>query len=285
MFPIVRKEVIATNPAVKLFEVKAPLVAAKAKAGQFFILRCNEQGERIPLTIADYNRQTGTVTTIFQEVGASTKILGKLNEGEAILDFVGPLGLPSEIKKHPDPVVCVGGGIGIAPVFPIARALKEAGNYVIGIIGAKNKDLIFWEDRMRAVCDELIVCTDDGSYGRRGFVTDALKDVYTQREGRINQIWAIGPMIMMRVISNTTRPWEVKTIVSMNPIMLDGTGMCGACRVLVGKETKFACVDGPEFDGHLIDWDLAMKRALIFKREEQRALAVVECQGGGCGCH
>ncbi|MBM7867937.1 sulfide/dihydroorotate dehydrogenase-like FAD/NAD-binding protein [Heliobacterium gestii] len=284
MYPIVRKEILSAS--VKLFDLKAPLVAAKAKAGQFFILRADEKGERIPLTIADFDREQGTITAIFQEIGAGTRLLGQLEVGDAVLDVVGPLGVPSEIERFDGPVVVVGGGVGIAPIYPIARALKEAGNRVISIIGARNRELLFWEDKMAAVSDALIVCTDDGSYGRKGFVTDALKEFY-EANGDLQRVWAIGPMPMMRAIANTTRPMGVHTIVSMNPLMMDGTGMCGACRVLVGGETKFACVDGPEFDGHLVDFDLALKRLAIYRDEEKRALAALEHhhEGGRCGCH
>ncbi|QGG46547.1 sulfide/dihydroorotate dehydrogenase-like FAD/NAD-binding protein [Heliorestis convoluta] len=281
MYPIVKKVVLSS--AVKEFEVRAPMVAEKAQAGHFFIMRANERGERIPLTIADYDREKGTITTIIQELGASSTLVGQMEEGDEILDFVGPLGVPSEIELFDGPTVLVGGGIGIAPIFPIARALKAAGNEVISIIGARNKDLLIWEEKMASVSDKLIVCTDDGSYGRQGFVTDALKDLYAER-GKLAAVWAIGPMPMMRAIANVTRPWAVKTIVSMNPLMMDGTGMCGACRVQVGEETKFACVDGPEFDGHLVDFDLAIKRLAIYKDQEKRALAALEHKGGHCGC-
>ncbi len=279
MYQILQKRVLA--PTIKLFEVHAPKVAAKAKAGQFIILRIDEPGERIPLTIADFNREKGTITTIFQEVGATTIQLGKMNEGDYLLDFVGPLGLPSEIENF-GRVVCVGGGVGVAPVYPIAKALKEAGNEVISIIGARTKDLLIWEDEMRAVSSELLVATDDGSYGHKGFVTDLLKQVIEEK-GNIVHIWGIGPMPMMRAVAKTTAPYGIKTIVSLNPIMVDGTGMCGACRVSVGTETKFACVDGPEFDAHMIDWDLAMRRLATYKDEEARALATGSC-GGDCSC-
>jgi len=278
VYQIVATKILA--PSIKLFEIKAPKVAAKAKAGQFIILRVDDEGERIPLTIADINRNAGTLTIIFQEVGYTTKKLGCLNEGDNIVDFVGPLGQPSEIENY-GRIVCVGGGVGVAPLYPITRALKEAGNEVISIIGARSKDLLIFEEEMKAVSDTFMVATDDGSYGHKGFVTDLLKQVLDEQE--VKQIWAIGPGIMMKVICATTKPYEVPTIVSMNPIMVDGTGMCGACRVSVGDETKFACVDGPEFDGHLIDWDLALRRMNIFKDEEKRAEAAGSC-GGGCGC-
>lgn len=279
MHRIIRKEVL--SPTIKLFEVEAPDVARKAKPGQFVILRMDEKAERIPLTIADFDREKGTITTIFQEVGRSTMDMGKLNVGDHILDVVGPLGLPSEIENF-GTVVCVGGGVGVAPIYPIARALKHAGNRVVSIIGARTKDLLFWEDRMAAVSDRLIACTDDGSYGHKGFVTDMLKKV--AEEMKVDRIWAIGPMPMMRAVAETTRPFGIKTIVSLNPIMVDGTGMCGACRVSVGGVTKFACVDGPEFDAHLVDFDLAMRRLTYYRDEEKRALAAGSC-GGDCGCH
>ncbi|MBZ4652717.1 MAG: ferredoxin-NADP(+) reductase subunit alpha [Peptococcaceae bacterium] len=279
MYEILKNEVLGSN--IYLFEVKAARIAAKAEAGQFVIIRLHETAERIPLTIADYSREKGTITIIFQAVGASTRELAEYKAGQKILDLVGPLGVPSEIEKY-GTVVCIGGGVGIAPIYPIARALKEAGNKVISIIGARSRDLLFWKEKMAAVSDELLIATDDGSEGRKGFVTDVLKDLLEKE--KIERVWAIGPMVMMKAVANTTRPFAVKTIVSLNPIMVDGTGMCGACRVAVGKETKFACVDGPEFDGHEVDFDLAMKRLAIFKDEEQRILAKGQC-GGGCGCH
>ena len=279
MFEILKNEVLGSN--ICLFEVKAPKIAAKAEAGQFVIIRLHEKAERIPLTIADYSRKEGTITIIFQVVGASTRELAEYKAGQRILDLVGPLGVPSEIEKY-GTVVCIGGGVGIAPIYPIAKALKEAGNKVISIIGARCRDLLFWREKMAAVSDELLIATDDGSVGRKGFVTDVLKDLLEKE--KIERVWAIGPMVMMKAVANTTRPFAVKTIVSLNPIMVDGTGMCGACRVAVGKETKFACVDGPEFDGHEVDFELAMKRLAIFKDEEQKSMAQGQ-HGGGCGCH
>lgn len=279
MYRIVRKEVM--SPVIKLMEIEAPEVAAKARAGQFIILRIDEEGERIPLTIADFDRSRGTITTIFQEVGYTTRRLGALEEGDTLTDFVGPLGQPSEIENY-GRVVCVGGGVGVAPIFPIARALKEAGNEVISIIGVRTKELLFWEEKMRAVSSELLVATDDGSYGHKGFVTDLLKQVLEER-GKIARVWGIGPVVMMRAVAETTRPFNVPTIVSMNPIMVDGTGMCGACRVSVGGETKFACVDGPEFDGHQVDWQLALRRLNMYREEEKRIIEFHE--GGGCKCH
>lgn len=279
MYRIVRKEVL--SPVIKLLEVEAPEVAAKARAGQFIILRLDEKGERIPLTIADFNKDKGTITIIFQEVGYTTQCLGTLEAGDGILDFIGPLGQATEIERF-GRVVCVGGGVGVAPVYPIARALKEAGNEVISIIGARTKELLIMENEMRSVSSELFVATDDGSYGHHGFVTDLLKRVLEER-GNIAKVWGIGPVVMMRAVSETTRPFNVQTIVSMNPIMVDGTGMCGACRVSVGGETKFACVDGPEFDGHQVDWELALRRMDMYK--EQEAQIIKAHKGGGCGCH
>lgn len=280
MYKITAKKVLA--PTIKLMEIEAPKVAAKALAGQFVILRVDSEGERIPLTIADYHRQQGTITIIFQEVGYSTRQLGLLAEGEHLFDFVGPLGVATEIENY-GKVICVGGGVGIAPIYPIAKALKEAGNEVLSIIGARSKELLILENEMAAASTELFVATDDGTYGHQGFVTDILKDIIT-KEQNIARVWGIGPVVMMRAVAETTRPFNIKTIVSMNPIMVDGTGMCGACRVSVGQETKFACVDGPEFDGHLIDWNLALRRMEIFKDQEQQLLTRHNC-GGACGCH
>ncbi|MCL6614376.1 MAG: sulfide/dihydroorotate dehydrogenase-like FAD/NAD-binding protein [Firmicutes bacterium] len=283
MYKILKKEVLA--PTLNLFDIEAPLVAKKAQAGQFIILRIHEEGERIPLTIADFDRERGTITCVFQEVGKTTKELGTLNEGDSIKDFVGPLGEPSHIKNY-GRVVCVGGGVGVAPVHPIARALKEAGNEVIGIIGARTKELLFWEDKMRAACSELRVTTDDGSYVRKGFVTDVLKEVIEEYKDLALCI-AIGPWPMMRAVCNLTRDYNLKTVVSLNSIMVDGTGMCGCCRVTVGNETKFACVDGPEFDGHLVDWAEMARRSVIYKPQEQQAMdryaakAEHKCS---CGC-
>lgn len=279
MYKIIRKEDLSTN--LYLFEVEAAQIAKKAQAGQFIIVRKDDKAERIPLTIADFSREKGTITLIFQTVGASTADLAKLSAGDSLLDVVGPLGESSEIENY-GTVVCVGGGVGIAPIHPIARALKEAGNKVISIIGARNKDILFWREEMKAVSDELLIATDDGSEGRKGFVTDVLKEVMEKE--KVAQIWAIGPMIMMKNVAETTRPSGIKTIVSLNPIMVDGTGMCGACRVSVGEDTKFACVDGPEFDGHLVDWDLAMKRSRSFSAEEKHSMEHHHSCGGACTC-
>ena len=267
MYPIVRKERLA--PEVLLLEVEAPQIARKAKAGQFMILRVDDSGERIPLTLADWDAERGTITLIFQEVGASTKKLGLLNEGEAILDCVGPLGHASEIREY-GTVVCIGGGIGIAPIYPVARAQRQAGNRVISILGARTKELLFWEDKLRAVSDEVLVTTDDGSYQRKGFVTDVLKQFVDGGE-QVEIVYAIGPVVMMRAVSHLTMGYGIHTVVSLNPIMMDGTGMCGACRVTVDGETRFACVDGPEFDGHQVDFVGLMKRQQMYLGQEKEA--------------
>ncbi|MCS7283181.1 MAG: sulfide/dihydroorotate dehydrogenase-like FAD/NAD-binding protein [Anaerolineae bacterium] len=269
MYRILEKQVL--SDVTKLMVVEAPHVARKARAGQFVIVRIDERGERIPLTIADYDREAGTITLIFQEVGKSTKHLGTLNVGDGLATLAGPLGHPTEIANY-GKVVCVGGGVGIAPIFPIARALKEAGNYVISIIGARTRSLLFWEDRMRAVSDELIVCTDDGSYGRKALVTEPLKELLEARAKEIARVWAIGPAIMMKFVSQTTKPFGVPTIVSLNTIMIDGTGMCGGCRVLLEEGAQFVCVDGPEFDGHKVDWDNLLARLAFYRDEERLAM-------------
>ena len=271
------------SPVTKLFKVEAPEVARKAKAGQFVIIRIDEQGERVPLTVADYDRQSGEITLVFQEVGKTTKQLGQMKPGDELASFVGPLGRPTDIEKF-GTVMCVGGGVGIAPIYPIARALREAGNYVISIIGARNVSLLFWEDKMRSVSDELTVCTDDGSYARKALVPEPMKEILAAR--KVDMIWAIGPAIMMKFAALATLPFGVKTIVSLNSIMVDGTGMCGACRVEVGGKTRFVCVDGPEFDGHQVDWGLLLERQRIYLEQEKRATERLEQQhshGGCCG--
>ena len=278
MYEILAKEDLA--PVTKLFDVHAPAVAEKARAGQFVIIRLHEEGERIPLTIADYDRERGTITLVVQEVGKTTMEMGIMQAGEHLASLTGPLGIPSEIENW-GTVLCVGGGVGIAPIYPIARDLKEAGNTVISIIGARNKDLLFWEEKMRAISDELIVCTDDGSYGRKALVTIPMKELL-ESERPIEHIWAIGPAIMMKFCALTTQPFGVHTIVSLNSIMVDGTGMCGACRVEVGGQTRFVCVDGPEFDGHQVDWDQLLARQRIYPEQEQHAVEKWEheCQCG-----
>jgi ferredoxin--NADP+ reductase len=281
LYKILRKEVF--SPIIKLMDIEAPKVAKSCQAGQFIILRIDENGERIPLTIADFDREKGTITIVYQEVGKTTEQLGALEEGQSILDFVGPLGEPSHIEKFGN-VLVVGGGVGIAPVHPIARALKEAGNNVIGIIGARSKDLLFWEDKMRAACTELHVTTDDGSYARKGFGTDVIKEIVaTKGKEYVNLVIAIGPQPMMRACCNVTREFGIKTIVSLNALMVDGTGMCGCCRVSVDGQTKFVCVDGPEFDGHQVDWDELSKRGAYFRAEEQKSREKNHTCKCGCG--
>jgi ferredoxin--NADP+ reductase len=256
-------------PGIHLFKMAAPAVAQKARAGQFVVVRIDEKGERIPLTIADWDKDKGTVTIVFMEVGATTARMALLKKGDAIADFVGPLGVPAEIEKY-GTVVCVAGGVGAAPVAPVARELKKAGNKIITILGARSQDLLFWEDVLKSVSDRMIVTTDDGSYGRKGVVTGPLKELLESGE-KIDRVVAIGPVVMMKFCSLTTAPSGVRTIVSLNPIMVDGTGMCGCCRVSVGGETKFACVDGPDFDGHKVDWDLLAARQRIYLGEEKCA--------------
>ena len=268
MYEILAKEVLA--PVTKLFEVRAPAVAHKALAGQFVIVRIHDEGERIPLTIADFDRERGTITLVFQEVGKSTMEMGTMEVGDQMASFTGPLGVPSEIDDY-GTVLCVGGGVGIAPIYPIARALKEAGNTVLSIIGARNKDLLFWEEKMRATSDELIVCTDDGSYGRKALVTIPMKELL-ESDRPVDRIWAIGPAIMMKFCALTGQPFGVPMEVSLNSIMVDGTGMCGACRVEVGGQTRFVCVDGPEFDGYQVDWDQLLARQRIYLEQEKQAL-------------
>lgn len=262
MFKILKKEELSPN--VYAMEIDAPRVAKKAEPGQFIVLRVDEKGERIPLTIANFDRETGRILIVFQVIGASTMELAALNEGDSVLDFVGPLGRPSEIGKLDGTMVVVGGGIGVAPTFPIARAMKEAGNKVIAIMGAKTKDILVMEDEMKEVTDEIVVTTDDGSRGIKGFVTNAVQALVDRGE-KIAQITAIGPVIMMKSVADATRELGIKTVVSLNPIMVDGTGMCGGCRVTVGDETKFACVDGPEFDGHLVDFKGLMNRQRMYR--------------------
>jgi len=254
-------------PDIHLFKIAAPNVAKKAQAGQFVVIRVNEKGERIPLTIADWYREEGSITVVFMEVGTTTHRLALLEAGGFITDFIGPLGLPTHIEKF-GTVICVAGGFAVATIMPIARAMRMEGNRVISIMGARSKSLIFWEDKLRSVSDQLIVTTDDGSYARKGLVTEPLKDLLEGDE-KIGRVIAIGPSIMMKFCAKTTQPFEVKTIVSLNPIMVDGTGMCGCCRVSVGGVTKFACVDGPDFDGHQVDWDLLFARQRIYLEEEK----------------
>ena len=274
MYKILHREDL--TPTVHLFEVKAPAIARKAKPGQFVILMVDEKGERIPLTIADWDEKEGSVTIVFMEVGTTTARLALLKAGDYIANFVGPLGLPTHIEKF-GTVMCVAGGVGVAPTVPIARAMKEEGNKIISIMGARTKGLVFWEERLRSVSDELIVTTDDGSYGCKGMVTEPLKELLESGK-RFDRVIAIGPSIMMKFCAKTTQPFGVKTIVSLNPIMVDGTGMCGCCRVSVGGVTKFTCVDGPDFDGHQVDWDVLFARQRIYLNEEKRSFDLWQSQ-------
>ena len=266
MYKVVRREEMADGNVI-LNEIEAPLIAQKAKPGQFVILKANETGERIPLTMAETNPEKGTITVIFMVVGKSTALFKSLEKGDGYQDVIGPLGKPTHLEKF-GKVVCVGGGTGIAVLHPIARALKDIGNHVISIIGARTKDLLILEDQMQAASHELHVCTDDGSYGHHGFVTDVMKAVLDKED--IGLVVGIGPVPMMKFLSKITKAYGVHTMVSLNPIMIDGTGMCGGCRVTVGGETKFACVDGPEFDGHQVDFDELMLRLQAYCEEEKR---------------
>ena len=266
MYKIVRKQEL--NASVTLMEIEAPFVARKAKAGQFIIFRIDEMGERVPLTIAGYDREKGTVTIIFQKVGFSTNALGALKEGDYIHDFVGPLGKPTPVEGKKK-VCVVGGGVGCAIAYPVLKKFHDCGAEVHAVVGFKSKDVVILEDKFKAVSSVLKVCTDDGSYGRKGLVTEALKELLD--EGNVyDEIFAIGPMVMMKFVCKTTAPYGVPTTVSMSPIMIDGTGMCGGCRLTVGGETKFACVDGPDFDGQQVDWDLAVKRNQMYHDFEVR---------------
>ncbi len=267
MYEIINKQ--SLNPTVTLMEIMAPLVAAKAEPGQFIILRVDENGERIPLTIADYDREKGTVTIIFQIVGATTEKLNHLEAGDSLQDFAGPLGKPTEtegLKK----VAVVGGGVGCAIAYPVAKKLHELGCEVHSVVGFRNKDLVILEDEFKAVSDKLCMMTDDGSYGEKGLVTNALKSLI-DAGNQYDEVIAIGPVIMMKFVCQLTKEYNIKTVVSMNPIMIDGTGMCGGCRLTVGGQTKFACVDGPDFDGHQVDFDEAMSRGAMYRDFERHA--------------
>jgi len=266
-------------PQIHLFKLNAPNVARKAQAGQFVIIRIDEQGERIPLTIADWNRDEGSVSVVFMEVGTTTHRLALLKAGDSIANFIGPLGLPTHIEEF-GTVACVAGGFAVATIFPIARTMRKAGNRVISIMGARTKNLIFWEEELGNTSDQLIVTTDDGSYGRKGLVTEPLKELL--EAGSIDRVIAIGPSIMMKFAAKTTEPFGVKTIVSLNPIMVDGTGMCGCCRVSVDGQTRFTCVDGPDFDGHEVDWDLLLARQKIYLDEEKSSFEEWQHKCGRC---
>lgn len=267
MYKIVKKK--ALNPTVTLMEIDAPLIAKKAQPGQFIILRVDEDGERIPLTVAGYDREAGTVRIIFQIVGATTEKLNHLNEGDCLHDFVGPLGVPTHVDGYKK-VCVVGGGVGCAIALPIAEKLHELGCEVHSIVGFRNKDLVILEDEFKACSDKMIIMTDDGSYGDKGVVTMPLEEQIKNGEN-YDLVITIGPLIMMKFVVKTTKPYNIPTTVSMNPIMIDGTGMCGGCRLTVGGETKFACVDGPDFDGFLVDFDEAMKRGAMYKDFERKA--------------
>ena len=274
MYKIVRKKEL--NSSVTLMEIEAPFIAKKAQAGQFIIFRIDEMGERVPLTIAGYDREKGTVTIIFQKVGFSTIALGNMNEGDYIQDFVGPLGKPSEVEGHKK-VCVVGGGVGCAIALPTAQAFKEAGAEVDVIIGFRSKDIVILEDEFRAASDNMYLMTDDGSYGEHGFVTVKLQQLL-EAGNQYDCVLAIGPIPMMKFVSKTTEPFGVKTMVSLNPIMIDGTGMCGGCRVTVGGETKFACVDGPEFDGHQVDYAELMSRNATYREREAEVTETHTCR-------
>jgi NAD(P)H-flavin reductase len=255
-----------------LLEVRHPMLAKAARAGQFVIVMASEHGERIPLTIADYDRDKGTITLVIQAVGKTTREMQRdLGVGSRLVALVGPMGIPSHIGKAKK-VLCVGGGLGVAPVYPQARAFKESGAYVIGVLGFRNRDLVFWEDKFRACCDELILCTDDGSAGIKGLVTEGIRQAIAKHPD-IDECVAVGPPVMMKGCAEATRPHRIKTMVSLNPVMVDGTGMCGGCRVKIGEVVKFACVDGPDFDGHLVDFDDLMFRLQRYKATEREAAA------------
>jgi len=276
LYRIVKKEKLVED--IDRFYLKAPLIARKAKAGQFVVIRINEDGERIPLTIAGYNRSNGIINIVSMRVGKTTALLSSLKEGDSILDVVGPLGNASEIENF-GRVICVGGGVGVAPIFPIAMELKKTGNYVISIIGARSKDLLILKEEMEDISDELHICSDDGSIGYHGFVSDFLKEyleknltgnAYKRKD--IARVIAIGPALMMAAVTRVTEPFSIRTIVSLNSIMVDGTGMCGACRVEVGGKTKFVCVDGPEFDGHQVNFDLLLSRQKVYCNREKECM-------------
>lgn len=267
MYKILKKE--ALNPTVMRMVIEAPFVAKKALAGQFIILRVDENGERIPLTIADYDREAGTITIIFQIVGATTTLLSKKEEGECLADFVGPLGNPSKTEGYKK-VAVIGGGVGCAIAYPVAKALHENGAEVHSIVGFRNKDLVILEDDFKDVSDKYVLMTDDGTAGEKGLVTNALENLINDGND-YDLVMAIGPLVMMKFVCNLTEKYNIKTVVSMNPIMIDGTGMCGGCRLRVGGETKFACVDGPEFDGHLVDFDAAIERSAMYREFEREA--------------
>lgn len=277
MFRIAHKEDL-TKEITRII-VEAPQIAKKVKAGQFVVVIIDEKGERVPLTLADWDKDKGTITLIFQKVGFTTKKLGSLNNGDYIQHILGPLGHPSEIKRV-GTVICIGGGVGIAEVYPVSRAFKEAGNRVLGIIGARSKELLILEDKMQEICAELFITTDDGSYGRKGLVIDVLKELLEVVEKSTHTkfpdlVYCIGPVRMMQAISELTAAYKIKTIASLNPIMLDATGMCGSCRCTVGGKTVFGCVDGPDFDAHQVDFDELEKRSRLFQGEEDKLTRIL----------
>jgi ferredoxin--NADP+ reductase len=269
---ILEKKVLADASGSRVVRIRVASgeVAQKAKAGQFVVLMVKEEGERIPLTIAEIDKSKAAITIIFQETGLTTSLLGQLETGDSLHALVGPLGHPTEIRKYGQ-VIIIGGGVGIAEIYPVVKALKEAGNHISTILGARTKELLILEQELKNISDSLYVTTDDGSYGKKGFVTDILKDLLHSAPGTIpySLVYAVGPIPMMRKVSETTRPFNIKTLVSLNALMVDATGMCGCCRVSIGGETKFSCVDGPEFDAHAVDWDELIKRNNIYKDKEQ----------------
>jgi NAD(P)H-flavin reductase len=272
VYPILEKNDLASK--VYRYVIAAPDIVKKAKAGQFVILRLHEGGERIPITLADWDVQRGTVTLYVQAIGKTTTMMSMMKVGDMLTDVVGPFGLPSHVEKEKT-FVAVGGGFGIAAIHPIVRANKLIGNKTISIIGARSKEMIIMEDEMHAISDEVRIATDDGSYGTKGFVTTILKSILENKEP-VDVVLAIGPVIMMKAVSNLTKPYGVKTLVSLNPIMMDGTGMCGACRVIVGDTMQFACVDGPEFDGHAVDFNLLMARQKMYSPQEKISMEIFE---------
>jgi ferredoxin--NADP+ reductase len=279
LYKIIKKENLTEN--IDRFQIKAPLIAEKARAGQFVIIRINEEGERIPLTLSDYDRKKGLISLVSMQAGKTTALLSSLKQGDTIKDVVGPLGNPSEIKNF-GRVICVGGGVGIAPIFPIARELKKAGNYIISIIGAKSKNLLILKKSIEIISDELHVCSDDGSIGYHGFVSGFLKQYLEEntsgKKTAIARVIAVGPALMMASVADVTRHFNIKTIVSLNSIMVDGTGMCGSCRVEIGGKTKFVCVDGPEFDAHEVNFNLLLSRQKVYCSHEKECMGIYEKQ-------
>ena len=274
MYRIVAAERLTPNS--KLLQVEAPQVTRRALPGQFVMVRPDERGERIPLTIADLDRENRTVTIIVQEIGKTSRHLATLGVGDGLATVVGPLGLPTEIESY-GTVLCIGGGFGMAAMFPIARAYRQAGNRIIGVIGARSENLLLWENRLHTISDELYVTTDDGSKGRQGLVVEPLKDLLAEGK-KIDLVFSVGPLVMMRAVAEITRPYGIRTVSSLNPIMVDGTGMCGACRVTVGGQTRFVCIDGPDFDAHQVDWAELRARQAMYLDDEKRSLEKWQCE-------